>query len=202
MKTLTIIWLALATVSQAAVVVREVPEPNGFFVAPSGRIQTKPYDFNNDGNDDLIFTIGTSIFGFYITGPETTEVFGRRLNTADQDFNVGVVGENVELSESTVIGSESFQTIGETTGILTFGSDESSGGPWENQTGYIGFSFLSDAGRHYGWFYHEHIASVGGYFHRYAYETEPGVAITTPEPSASAFLMAASCLLCLFRRRR
>ena len=194
MKTLTIIWLALATVSQAAVVVREVPDPNGFFVHHSGRVDSWDFDVNGDERTDLTISLGLRIFGVYVTGPETTEVLS--------GSGVAVVPEGVELSENTLLGSSRFYLIDQRA-TLTFASNVSSGGPWENQTGYIGFSFLSDAGRHYGWFYHEHIATgVGGYFHRYAYETEPGVAITTPEPSASAFLMAASCLLCLFRRRR
>jgi hypothetical protein len=208
MKTLLVLSLTglFSFPLQGAVVIRDYPTPNGFFVSPS-TVQTWTQDFNQDGVGDLTFTIGLSIYGFHITGPSTTEVLAGVTNGY---YGAAVLGPGATFSPSLLptqtdafgLRYHSFLMGQEAT--MSFASSESSGGPWDGRTGYLGFSFLIGQDRHYGWIYHQHIGSgFGGYFYQYAYETEPGVGITTPIPeSSSAALLLLGVGALLFRRKR
>jgi hypothetical protein len=190
-----------------AVVLMDFPIPNGLFVGPAGPY-SQTYDFNQDGRGDITFEFGISIFGFYVTGPSTSEVVAGFTNGY---YGAAVLGAGAEFSASLLpsatdafgVRYHSFLTGQEAT--MSFASSESSGGPWENRTGYLGFSFLSEQGRHYGWIYHQHIGSgFGGYFFQYAYETEPGVGIITgiPEPSSAGLLVLGAGISLLHRSRK
>jgi len=76
--------------------------------------------------------------------------------------------------------------------------------PFETRRSFLGVEFEADGGIHYGYFdITMNPRSTGGIINGWAYESEPGVAITTtfvPEPGSSAML-ALSGLLIVRRRR-
>jgi hypothetical protein len=209
MKTLIgFIFIGLGSLSsQGAIVIMDFPNPNGLFIGSAGPY-SKTYDFNQDGRGDLTFEFGISIYGFYITGPPTSEVVSGFTNGY---YGAAVLGPGATFSPSLLptqtdafgVRYHSFLTGHEAT--MSFATSESSGGPWDGRTGYLGFSFLIDQDRHYGWIYHQHIGSgFGGYFYQYAYETEPRVGITTPipEPSSAALLLLGAGFLLSNRSRK
>jgi hypothetical protein len=207
MKTLLILFLAELScfTSQASVVILNAPTPNGLF--SSFGVSIYRFDFDSNGSVDLTFNAGIEIYGFHVTGPATSEIIA---GVANGYYGAAVLGPGTTFSPSllpsqtNVFGARyhSFLTGQEAT--MSFISSESSGGTWEGQTGYLGFSFLIGQERHYGWIYHQHISSIGGYFYQYAYETEPGVGITTPIPesSSAALLLLGTGVLLSNRNRK
>lgn len=87
-------------------------------------------------------------------------------------------------------------------------------GPWANQTGYLGFEFVSHSQTYFGWA-HLKVTASGiygdgetGYISEFAYETDPNTAIkageTAGEPGTPALVLMALGALGLgaLRKRR
>ena len=147
--------------------------------------QSRTFDLNSDGIDDLVFAYnGADAFGGL--GWEA------RVNGASAQADVRFAGAidddsssvHTRLTSATPIGPGidtgfSFGVIAYQVGGGVVGS-----GDWlDQQSRFVGFSFLSASGeRHYGWA-QVHLENDTnpdlGYFilRRIAYESEPGVAI-------------------------
>jgi len=98
----------------------------------------------------------------------------------------------------------------DTSPVILGGCASGGGGldcPGEFQSGFdfLGLEFEISGQTHYGWIEIESIQDFGPIrFHRWAYESEPGMSIragAVPEPSAG-MLLCVTLASCLLRRRR
>lgn len=88
--------------------------------------------------------------------------------------------------------------------FMSICSSEECGGNWIDRNGYIGLRFERDDGTHYGYMHFEaDINAAAGWITGWAWETEPGRAITVqpiPESGGLIWLVAGTVFL-LMRRR-
>jgi len=162
-----------------------------------------PVEIDVDGNGTLDFLFSS---------------IGRQMDALPQGSNRSLIidqfgtkfGSN--LDQGSIIGAVPQDGMRWDTSPVVLGGCASGGGgaqscPGEFQSGldFLGLEFEISGQTHYGWIEIESIQDFGPVrFHRWAYESEPGMSIragAVPEPSAG-MLLCVTLASCLLRRRR
>ena len=214
--TLSLLTLLLAPLSplKAAVVTMSFPDPVQFFTFESETF-FHPTDLNSDGLVD--FTFLYSGFGSSLRTDATNRATTLRdkgvptgypqllsagyLVGADPGPS-GIYETNWENSKRPNDFDQRYSTFGISSSI---GPNFSSIFPDGGGRGAIGLEFHAADGIHYGYFdLSGGDGYVGVHLNGWAYESEPGLAITAgsvPEPTAPALSVAAAGALMLLRRK-
>lgn len=212
-----------ASPSQAAVVATIPPQPRlvlGYVISEDPEeIAPLTIDFNADGVGEVFFKGGGPMIDFFVTEGN------RALIVNSPPPNIGGLLGN--LPSGSVIGNDGGQIPGhgwyggfpaagvaESHGLpanlnaVAFSSVNTHGnaGYFFNASGYFGVEFKIDGNTHYGWVHvtNETMLGHGGYIDAWAYETDPGRAITAgavPEPGG-VWMLAAAVVSLVGRRKR
>lgn len=161
------------------------------------------YDFNDDGVVDLSFSASFRTFRFIASGPATTSLLRERDSFSGGPF--ALLG-GFSIGPDNLGNEFIFSSLANGQGLLSFafeGEGTVTGGPFLGQTAYLGFSFESDEGLHYGYALVDGGVGTGGFIRATAWENEPGKTILAgaiPEPS-SLLLSSLGVLFLILRRR-
>ncbi len=177
-------------------------------------------DVNSDGINDLRFgTPGTfgSSFATYVTPLNGAEIlfdpnFGPVSNLSNWigEFDTLVIDSNPRLiPASEFLAIVHYRWIGgNIMPNLAFGDGiGGNGGPFLNQNhGYLGYSFLTVDGRHYGWFDIGSVFTNSVLLNSYAFESTPNTPVYlygsgVPEPGRGVLMLCGGVWLVLRRRR-
>ncbi|MEM6334434.1 MAG: PEP-CTERM sorting domain-containing protein [Planctomycetota bacterium] len=150
-------------------------------------------DIDGDGFQDI--NLQNFVFGNNYMGAQVN-YFPGQLVISNNSFPYYVTA----LGDGDIVDAS---TVGPTfAGALAYGSNPSS--EFDNADGaFIGLSFPANGNTYFGWVEVDIDQAAGTFFvSRWAYETQPGVGITIPEPASLGLLAAGAAGLAGYRGRR
>lgn len=183
-STLWVVIFCAVPLAKAAIVFRDIEDVPLFLGSP---YRFYHLDFNGDAVEDALFR--SSIADFQVLSTATSRIAGLLEPPPD----IGSFAGAFHSDELIGLGLNTPWTWNSGLSGLIACTTIGCLGYWGDNIDYVGVQFAIGGETHYGWVEVQvpFIGVNGGWVRSYAYETEPGVAITAgavPEPATALLL--------------